>query len=108
LVFQATTASLAVDQAQPHNEGTAKVLRRLDDYFYQEDVTVETGGACGTTPFDNATALGSWSRTTAISGSYVMSNKIFRVHRKSNTMGTQPLAADYLNVAMLRSGSKMC
>ena len=107
LVFQATTISLAANQVQPHNEGTPKVLRRLDDYFYQEDVTVETGGACSTTPFNNATALGAWSRTTAISGSYVMSNKIFRVHRKTNSIGTQTIAATYLNLPILPSESKM-
>ena len=107
LVFQATTVSLAANQVQPHNEGTGKVLRRLDDYFYQEDVTVETGGTCSTTPFNNVTKLGSsWSKTTAIDAAYVMSNKIFRVHKKTSG-GFTTSNATYLNLPILPSKSKM-
>ncbi len=105
LVFQATTVSLAANQVQPHNEGTGKVLRRLDDYFYQEDVIVETGGACTTTPFDSA-ALGSYTKTDAISASYVMSNKIFRVHKKTSGISTI-VNATYLNLPINPSKSKM-
>ena len=103
IAFKAQTVTLGADEADAPNEGTPPAQRRIDDYFYQPTTTSDFGS----TTLDSTTTSAYSNYVRYLDSTWKVSTDTFRVHRKTNVLGNQIVAAQSVRAAIRPSLCKI-